>query len=344
MPCCGESDEAKGVSKDIDKDLKNDKEKAKRTYKILLLGAGECGKSTIMKQLHLIYREKGLEKNRETWIDQIRVNSVDSMKSIISCWEVPDDLKEYADKLKDFDSQDQNATPEMGVAVTKLFENPKVMEIYDTKANELRLIDNAPYFMKESERVCAENYVPTIQDILNCRIMTTGINDELFEKGGKTFHVFDVGGQRSERRKWMHHFSDVHSVLFVTSLSEYNQTLREDENTNRTTESIKLFKETINNEHFKNTPVMLFLNKKDLFEEKLSKYPLSDLFSEFGGGHDYKEACDFMTKRYMEQNQNRERTIYPHLTCATSTDNITQIWKVVIDIITENALKAVGML
>lgn len=46
-----------------------------------------------------------------------------------------------------------------------------------------------------------------------------------------TFRVFDVGGQRSERRKWIHCFDNVESIIFITAISEYDQVLFEDETT-----------------------------------------------------------------------------------------------------------------
>ncbi|VDO54211.1 unnamed protein product [Brugia timori] len=43
-----------------------------------------------------------------------------------------------------------------------------------------------------------------------------------------TDEVIDVGGQRSERKKWIHCFDNVNAIIFISSLSEYDQTLRED--------------------------------------------------------------------------------------------------------------------
>ena len=40
--------------------------------------------------------------------------------------------------------------------------------------------------------------------------------------------MFDVGGQRSERRKWIHCFESVTSIIFCTALSEYDQVLLEE--------------------------------------------------------------------------------------------------------------------
>lgn len=43
-----------------------------------------------------------------------------------------------------------------------------------------------------------------------------------------SIHMFDVGGQRSERKKWIHCFESVTSIIFCTALSEYDQVLLEE--------------------------------------------------------------------------------------------------------------------
>lgn len=45
------------------------------------------------------------------------------------------------------------------------------------------------------------------------------------------FRLFDVGGQRSERKKWIHCFEDVTAIIFCVAMSEYDQVLHEDETT-----------------------------------------------------------------------------------------------------------------
>lgn len=42
--------------------------------------------------------------------------------------------------------------------------------------------------------------------------------------------MFDVGGQRSERKKWIHCFEAVTSIIFCVALSEYDQVLLEESN------------------------------------------------------------------------------------------------------------------
>lgn len=57
------------------------------------------------------------------------------------------------------------------------------------------------------------------------------------------FRVFDVGGQRAERRKWINCFDNVTSVIFVAAISEYDQVLFEDPSKNRVEEAVELFEE-----------------------------------------------------------------------------------------------------
>ena len=91
-----------------------------------------------------------------------------------------------------------------------------------------------------------DDYIPTEQDVLHARVRSTGIEEAFFEFDNMSFRMVDVGGQRSERRKWIHCFDCVTAVVFVSSLSEYDQTLREDDSQNRMKESLLLFDEICN--------------------------------------------------------------------------------------------------
>jgi hypothetical protein len=54
--------------------------------------------------------------------------------------------------------------------------------------------------------------------------------------------MYDVGGQKNERKKWMHCFDNVHAVMFVAALSEYDMALFEDDAENRMADALQLFK------------------------------------------------------------------------------------------------------
>jgi len=157
------------------------------------------------------------------------------------------------------------------------------------------------------------------------------------------FTLVDVGGQRSERRKWMHCFQDVTAVIFFVALSGYDLKLYEDETTNRMHEALKLFKDICNTKWFSTTAVILFLNKKDIFERKIVRVPLTVCFPDYSGANTYEEASQYIEDQFLGLNDNPKKLIYTHKTCATDTDNITVVFRAVQDIILNGILDKMGM-
>ena len=85
-----------------------------------------------------------------------------------------------------------------------------------------------PSFCSDLDRLWDRNYVPSDQDLLRSRLRTTGITETVFDLGQLTYRMFDVGGQRSERKKWIHCFENVNCLLFLVAISGYDQCLVED--------------------------------------------------------------------------------------------------------------------
>lgn len=93
------------------------------------------------------------------------------------------------------------------------------------------LMHNIFSFMDNLDRISRPDYKPNEQDVLFTRIKTTGIVEVHFMIKGVSFRVFDVGGQRSERKKWIHCFENVHALIYITAVSEYDEVLFEDDTT-----------------------------------------------------------------------------------------------------------------
>ena len=137
--------------------------------------------------------------------------------------------------------------------------------------------------------------------------------------------------QRSERRKWIHCFDSVTVVIFCASLSEYDQMLREDASTNRMQESLLLFDEIVNSPWFRKTPVVLFLNKIDLFTDKIEKQkvPLTVCFGNYTGKNTVEDGKEYIRQRFVELPQDKSKSIYVHYTCAVDTRNVEVVFRVV---------------
>lgn len=118
--------------------------------------------------------------------------------------------------------------PDIADAVRGLWVDPGVKEAV-SRSREFQLNDSAVYYFNSMDRMSSPSYLPTDQDILRSRVKTTGITETTFKVGELTYKLFDVGGQRSERKKWIHCFENVTALVFLVSLSEYDQMLYEDE-------------------------------------------------------------------------------------------------------------------
>jgi len=95
--------------------------------------------------------------------------------------------------------------------------------------------------------------------------------------------MIDVGGQRGERSKWIHQFEDVTAIIYCVGISEYDQVIREDGKTNRLHESLDVFTSVCQNEWLAGKPIILFLNKKDIFAEKIKRTNLNVCFPDYNG-------------------------------------------------------------
>ncbi|EFE38813.1 hypothetical protein TRV_06538 [Trichophyton verrucosum HKI 0517] len=122
--------------------------------------------------------------------------------------------------------------------------------------------------------------------------------------------MFDVGGQRSERKKWIHCFENVTSIIFCVALSEYDQVLLEESNQNRMMESLVLFDSVVNSRWFMRTSIVLFLNKVDLFRQKLGRSPLNKYFPDYSGGNDVNRAAKYLLWRFNQVNR-AHLNLYP---------------------------------
>lgn len=146
-----------------------------------------------------------------------------------------------------------------------------------SKSSVLSINQNISSFLDKLELVANENYVPTTEDILHSRKITTGIHQIRFSVkvpksmggGAQEFRMFDVGGQRDQRNKWLQVFEGIQAVLFVISCGDFDQTLREDPTQNRLTEALDLFGGVWHNRFLSSAGIIVFLNKQDIMESKI---------------------------------------------------------------------------
>eukprot|EP00094_Tigriopus_californicus_P004365 TCALIF_04206-PA protein Name:"Similar to Guanine nucleotide-binding protein G(o) subunit alpha (Locusta migratoria)" AED:0.23 eAED:0.27 QI:888/0.83/0.85/1/0.83/0.85/7/0/275 len=242
MGCAMSAEEraSRARSKQIEKNLKEDGIQAAKDIKLLLLGAGESGKSTIVKQMKIIHESGFTSEDFKQYRPVVYSNTIQSLVAILRA--MPNLGITFANTDRDGDakmvmdvvSRMEDTEPfseELLAGMKRLWADGGVQECF-ARSNEYQLNDSAKYFLDDLSRLGAKDYQPTEQDILRTRVKTTGIVEVHFSFKNLNFKLFDVGGQRSERKKWIHCFEDVTAIIFCVAMSEYDQVLHEDETTN----------------------------------------------------------------------------------------------------------------
>uniref|UniRef100_A0A3B1JSK4 Guanine nucleotide-binding protein G(i) subunit alpha-2 n=1 Tax=Astyanax mexicanus TaxID=7994 RepID=A0A3B1JSK4_ASTMX len=332
-------------SKMIDKNLREDGEKAAREVKLLLLGDTTYSVSSLNLLCFRIIHEDGYSEDEcKQYRAVVYSNTIQSIMAIIKAM---GNLKiEYSDasRAKVTSAEEQGILPDdLSNVIRRLWADSGVQGCFG-RSREYQLNDSAAYYLNDLERIARADYIPTQQDVLRTRVKTTGIVETHFTFKDLHFKMFDVGGQRSERKKWIHCFEGVTAIIFCVALSAYDLVLAEDEEMNRMHESMKLFDSICNNKWFTETSIILFLNKKDLFEEKITSSPLNICFPEYSGANKYDEAASYIQTKFEDLNKKKDtKEIYTHFTCATDTKNVQFVFDAVTDVIIKNNLKDCGL-
>ena len=353
LPGCGSNAyrkrQAKLHSDKIDRELQASARE--QIIKLLLLGAGESGKSTFVKQMKIIHGDGYSIDELNSFKSIIHGNFLASMVEVIKAMDKLNislhnpSNQVCASKIINCPTPVQCIPAEIGEKMKLLLLDDGFQECLK-HAVEYQLRDSAPYYFQRMDRILDPSYIPNEQDVLQSRVQTTGIIETTFTSDHVTYQLFDVGGQRSERRKWLHCFDDVEAVLFVAALSEYDMTLTEDGTTNRMEESLNLFQAICVNKFFDSSSIVLFLNKLDLFTEKVNNTNrhLRLFFPQYtGSDYDVSAAKEFIKDQFLVRNT-KERTIYPHFTTATDTSNIKVVFRVVLDTIMQKSLKGLNLM
>eukprot|EP00484_Ammonia_sp_Unknown_P029191 CAMPEP_0197026556 /NCGR_PEP_ID=MMETSP1384-20130603/6611_1 /TAXON_ID=29189 /ORGANISM="Ammonia sp." /LENGTH=358 /DNA_ID=CAMNT_0042455243 /DNA_START=111 /DNA_END=1187 /DNA_ORIENTATION=+ len=274
----------------------------KKTYKVLFLGSGGCGKSTLFKQLKKTYGTGFTAKDKHDARSGIAFFVIDTMQTLLedeNCHidEFKDEeVKTAAQQIK---SLKANSTPSLDAATTNsikiLWRQQEIKDLFDETA-KLYLNGPCAYFFDSIDRISDPNFDPTDQDILMQRRPTVGINEQFIlkeEHEGIRFQMVDVGGQKNERKKWIHQFENFSAIVWVVSLSAFDEPLYEDENVNSLQDAINLFNEIINQDGlqwFKQSSLFIVFNKKDVFQQKITSKSLKTCFEDEKWAYD-EDAC-----------------------------------------------------
>ena len=299
-----------------------------KVVKVLLLGTSRAGKTTLYKQFKVIYDGGFSDEESRGYCDGVAcsifslagdtliANDTGTMvdgeggieetpvASKVSLVEEEDSGKlSSKDQRKIIDMKTacfRNARTHNQDLLIRIFNEfsgthgQQLLSVYDkVNAQESSCLQ---YFIARIPDIIKPDYVPTSNDLLHMRIPTTGLAEIGFQFECTHFQVYDVGGERTERRKWIHYFEGINAVLFVVDISGYD--IVTDEGRNSLQESLEVFEEINQDRFLKGATMVLLFNKYDLFRKKISVPSLKQCFPDYKGGKDDCEATNFISDKF----------------------------------------------
>eukprot|EP01126_Amoeba_proteus_P054839 TRINITY_DN6769_c0_g1_i18.p1 TRINITY_DN6769_c0_g1~~TRINITY_DN6769_c0_g1_i18.p1 ORF type:complete len:359 (-),score=66.10 TRINITY_DN6769_c0_g1_i18:343-1419(-) len=338
--------EESAANKKIESELKNARKVEQSKIRILVLGTGDSGKSTFIKQMMIRHAESGNPWNRDQldrYKSMLQRNVLETIQTIIKQTEKENltTVESVAESLSSLDPTNFTYTAQIAEDILTVWNHPSIQQTFMNR-NTFQIHTSAEFFMKNLKKFSSANFVPEAQDIIHARERTVGVHEtKLCTKGGEELIFIDVGGQKSERRKWLHVFDNCTAVIFVISLSGYYQVLEEDGKTNRLEDSLACLKEISSSQALSSIPFLVFMNKYDLFTSKVNEIPLNTFFTNYNGTS-LDNALSFVTN-LVEESFGGKELYPPYTTCALDPGNINKVWDACEEILLSTALRQSGL-
>lgn len=365
-PCCTfilENDEERAIRRkndEINRDLRRDKKDHRRQIRILLLGTGESGKSTFLKQMKILHTHGFTKTDKLSFRSIIYSNIIRNMKILVDAGEKLDISIQDKDETSSNVVRKWNREVDLDPAsfndfvphLIRLWADDGIQKCFSLRG-KFQLGESVRYYMQNIDRIKVLDYEPTQDDILWARKRTEDITETRVPIKRVPFSFIDVGGQRAQRAKWFQCFQEsINTILFFVSISEYDQTLVEDTNQNRVIEALKVFQYVVCHPAFRDRDVILFFNKNDILIEKIAEgkkvtdYLPSELADNFKGDPlNLTDVQTFFRDLFYRAAQYRMKPdgkgyegrddlgIYHHFTVAIDTDNIKRVFDDVRDMV-----------
>lgn len=361
-PCKTTDDDPKSQLRQnqlIEAQIDKERQLQKRMLKILLLGGPGSGKSTIFKQMKILHMNGFSDADYVNFRYLVHSNVVQAVTQLLKAAEqfnyTPDDNEKLMQALEFFRVYKEQVRPseielsyELSRAISLIY-NSQFIQSTLLRKDEVELLDSAQYFLDDLERISVSDYRANEMDVIRARVPTSGINEIEFSYKHVILRMVDVGGQRSEQRKWIHCFDNVSGVLFIAEISAYNL-IEDDGETrkNRLKYSMHLFKRVANNRCFgKKTAMILFLNKIDVFKRKILTTPIGVCFKEYKGAQLFEESAQYIQDRFQRlvgSEIQQEKPLYVHFTNAIDTRNIDRVFESCIDVVFKISMEKVGFM
>ncbi|KAL1915973.1 uncharacterized protein VTP21DRAFT_6361 [Calcarisporiella thermophila] len=295
-----------------DKSSSSPKKPWKRTHiTLLVLGPEQSGKTSIMKQIQVVYGGGYNHIERELYKYIIYHNVLKTIHTL--CYrlykkrQIPDldeNFEHYKTILKfeplskpvwvkgnlvyQFRNPDDERVKDRARSrlqeedyISTLFHKsiPAIKALWADKAIRNAyttridpcLQDSAHYFLDDLDRISERGYIPNDTDIVNAYAQTIGMTECRATVKNDNYLLYDLGGHSSQRHHWISYYEACECLLYVCALSTYDQVSIWDPKVNRLEEAVSIFHSLCTNPLLRKACFVVFLNKIDVMQEKMER-------------------------------------------------------------------------
>jgi len=316
---------------------------------VALVGSGGSGKTTLVKQWRIIHGAFNIDTELENIRYIFEYNIFEGLTDLVEFLEEKEikdkENRKFANEIletktyKEFKSWDGDTVKR----IQALWKDPGVQNF--VKSYDIKKIDmeyNLVYIINNIERLAKDDCEITEMDILMARQRTTGLDYSTFTtpKPYVKWKFIDAGGQPTEIKKWQYALEKSQVVIFTVGLDDFNVSSYWDKSKTIMDESLELFRKVVD-EDSEDRVVLLFLNKTDLFEEKLGH--LKKTFKEYEGGRRLTPAIEYISSRYLKMPK-KATEVFVHPTCALNKADMGAVFEKVKQLVIKKRLQQSNLL
>ncbi|CAD6193673.1 unnamed protein product [Caenorhabditis auriculariae] len=284
--------------------------------RLLLLGAAESGKTTLLEQIRLLYKQNFSDAemfHRRAFIYNTILQSMRMMIKMMDesgiSYADPKNQENAKRIMEEGETQYGLFPQEYADRMVSVWNDDAVQKLY-ARRSAFNLNDSTKFFLDSFDSINRPDYQPSPKHLIMSYVPTIGVQNVIFTANNRSFQLFDIGGQRIDRRKWATMYDGIDAIFFCLAISEYDQTMNEDLVTNRLTDSLNLLQKISSEPKFlKNSDIFIFLNEVDVFCEKLNEIPLQNFQDQYHGNSS-EEALKFIEDMAIQAMAGRDEYLY----------------------------------
>eukprot|EP01126_Amoeba_proteus_P001513 TRINITY_DN1044_c0_g1_i1.p2 TRINITY_DN1044_c0_g1~~TRINITY_DN1044_c0_g1_i1.p2 ORF type:complete len:362 (-),score=64.55 TRINITY_DN1044_c0_g1_i1:177-1262(-) len=279
-------------------------------HRVAVLGLSASGKSTFIRQMKILEKIEFTQSEVEAFSVVILNNLVFGMKELTFQaqkleYQVSGENRKNSRYFQELEPFTDCKVDELVVRKMKsLWQDPAIQKTWAVSPYCQLQMSQMDYFVARMEEVIKPGFLPTPEDMVRCRQRTTGIVDNVFVRNNHLFRLLDLGGQKSERSKWISIMTEqeVNAIIFFVSLEEFNFQSTEEKNKTNLEVAIQTWSEIVSYFRSKRFPILLAFNKLDLFERRISTSFLSfsKQFRDYTGPETQDGALNFMKQLFLD--------------------------------------------